>query len=76
MYFLLTKSKCPLCTQALQLLHGLSLDEPIELTVIDIESNTELQQEYGWLVPVFKDNHDNELCWPFNESQLLEFIEQ
>ncbi|AVJ55932.1 thioredoxin family protein [Idiomarina sp. OT37-5b] len=74
MYYLLTKSHCPLCTQALQLLYGLDIDEPLELTVVDIESDADLQQEYGWLVPVLKDQQDNELRWPFDQQQLLEFI--
>jgi len=63
-----------LCTQALQLLYGLDIDEPLELTVVDIESDADLQQEYGWLVPVLKDQQDNELRWPFDQQQLLEFI--
>ena len=76
MYYLLTKSRCPLCTEALQLMYALDIDEPLELTVVDIESDTELQQEYGWLVPVLKDHQDNELRWPFDQQQLLEFINQ
>ncbi|WP_404402946.1 glutaredoxin family protein [Idiomarina seosinensis] len=75
-YYLLSKSHCPLCTQALQLLHQLPLDEPVDLSVIDIASDENLQQEYGWLVPVLVDNNDNELRWPFDSQQLLEFIEE
>lgn len=74
MFYLLTKAQCPLCTQALQLLYGLDLDDPLELAVIDIATDAELTEEYGWLVPVLKDNNDNELRWPFDEAQLLEFI--
>ncbi|MAK70520.1 MAG: thioredoxin family protein [Idiomarina sp.] len=74
MYYLLTKSNCPLCTQALQLLYALDLDEPIDLNVVDIAADAALQEEYGWLVPVLKDSHDNELRWPFDQSQLLEFV--
>lgn len=74
MYYLLTKSNCPLCTEALQLLYQLDVDEPIDLNVIDIASDDALQQEYGWLVPVLKDSHDNELRWPFDQAQLLEFV--
>ena len=55
MYYLLTKYAVG-CTQALQLLYGLDIDEPLELTVVDIESDADLQQEYGWLVPVLKTN--------------------
>lgn len=74
MYYLLSKPNCPLCTQALQLLYGLPLDEPLELVVTDISEHPDLQQEYGWLVPVLKDSNDNELRWPFDQNQLMEFI--
>ena len=75
--YLLTKPNCPLCTQALQMLHQLALEEPVELGVVDISEQDDLQEEYGWLVPVFvKASDDSELRWPFDEKQLLEFIEQ
>lgn len=76
MYYLLTKSNCPLCTQALQLMYQLDIDEPIDIKVVDIAADEALQQEYGWLVPVLKDEQDNELRWPFDTLQLLEFIKQ
>lgn len=74
-YFLLSKSPCPLCQEALRLIAQLPLEEPIDLSVIDIANHDDLQEEYGWLVPVLKDTHDNELRWPFDQQQLMEFIE-
>jgi hypothetical protein len=59
------------------MLHQLVLEEPVELGVVDISEQDDLQEEYGWLVPVFvKASDDSELRWPFDEKQLLEFIEQ
>lgn len=74
-FYLLTKPNCPLCTQAIQLLH--SLEEPVEFGLVDIAEQQELQEEYGWLVPVFiRGKDDAELRWPFDANQLLEFVEQ
>ncbi|MGM0630218.1 MAG: glutaredoxin family protein [Pseudomonadota bacterium] len=76
-FYLLTKPNCPLCTQAIQLLHSLPLEEPIELGVVDIAEQQELQEEYGWLVPVIiRGKDDAELRWPFDANQLQEFVEQ
>jgi len=73
----MTKSNCPLCIQAIRLLHSLDLEEPVELEVINIAEQQELQEEYGWLVPVFiRGKDDAELRWPFDANQLLEFVEQ
>ena len=47
-FYLLTKPNCPLCTQAIQLLHSLDLEEPVELGVVDIAEQQELQEEFGW----------------------------
>ena len=45
--YLLTKPRS-LCTQALQMLHQLALEEPVELGVVDISEQDDLQEEYGW----------------------------
>jgi len=75
-FYLLTKSHCPLCTQAIQLIHQTPLDEPIELGVVDISTDPDLIEEYATLVPVLVRGRDDvELKWPFNPAQLLEFLE-
>ena len=75
-FYLLTKSHCPLCTQAIQLIHQTLLDEPIELGVVDIGTDPDLIEEYATLVPVLVRGRDDvELKWPFDPAQLLEFLE-
>ncbi|MCH8502614.1 MAG: glutaredoxin family protein [Aliidiomarina sp.] len=75
-FFLLTKPHCPLCTQAIQLIHQSPLAEPIELGVVDISDEPELIEEYATLVPVLiRGRDDAEMKWPFDPAQLLEFLE-
>ncbi|PTB85656.1 thioredoxin family protein [Pseudidiomarina aestuarii] len=76
-FYLLTGESCPLCTQALQLLHDLPLDEPIRLHVVAIEQQPELFEEYRWLIPVLVHGAtDQELRWPFSAEQAQQFIEE
>ena len=75
-FHLFTKANCPLCTEALLLLHSLPLEQPIELRVVDIASEPELQAEYGWLVPVlYRALDDEELRWPFTAAEAEEFVQ-
>lgn len=76
-FYLLTAARCDLCTEALQLLHSLDLEEPIRLHVVDIDQQPDLQQEYAWLIPVLiHADNDQELRWPFNAQQAQQFIEE
>lgn len=76
-YYLLTKAQCPLCLQALQMIQQLPLEEPINLHLVDIAQQTELVEEYRTLVPVLvRGLDDQELKWPFNDQQLMEFIDR
>lgn len=45
--------------------------------MVDIEQDTDLQREYGWLIPVvIRAEDDAELKWPFDQQQLTEFLEE
>lgn len=75
-FYLLTRHPCPLCQQALLMIHHLALEEPVSLHMVDIDDQPELQQEYAWLVPVLiRKKDDAELKWPFVESTLMEFLQ-
>lgn len=74
-FYLLTKSQCPLCEQAMTQLQQLSLVQPINLHRVDIESDEQLCHEYAWLVPVLiRAADDAELRWPFGH-ELMEFLQ-
>jgi glutaredoxin len=47
-----TRAGCCLCDDALQKLAKVSRRYPFELQLIDIDQSTELQQQYGSMVPV------------------------
>ncbi|MCC5855073.1 MAG: glutaredoxin family protein [Idiomarina sp.] len=76
-FYLLMKPECPLCTLAIQHIHGVPLEDPIALHMVDITTDPALFQEYGALVPVLvRDMDDKELKWPFETEKLQEFLEQ
>ncbi|WP_417658317.1 glutaredoxin family protein [Pseudidiomarina sp.] len=73
-FYLLSKPKCPLCDEALKLLHQAKPENPIRLHVVDITEQLELQDEYAWLVPVLvRARDDAELRWPFSQP-IEEFL--
>ena len=74
-YYLLSKSQCPLCDEALAHLQQLPLQHAISLHQVDIASDEQLFQEYRWLVPVLiRATDDAELRWPFGDK-LMEFLQ-
>ncbi|RUO31787.1 thioredoxin family protein [Aliidiomarina sedimenti] len=76
-FYLLTRHPCPLCQQALLMIHQTELEEPVSLHMIDIDEQPELQDEYGWLIPVLiRQRDDAELKWPFDPQRLAEFLQQ
>ena len=76
-FYLLSKPNCPLCDEALLMLNQLPLAEPLRLHWVDISQQPELLEEYAWLIPVLiRAADDAELRWPFNATNLMEFIEQ
>lgn len=73
-FYLLTKPNCPLCDEALRMLHQAQPEQPIRLHIVDISEQPDLQQEYAWLIPVLIRSHDDaELRWPFAQP-LEEFL--
>lgn len=62
---------CCLCAQALILL----ADMNIQVQKIDVRTSTELYHQYGARIPVlYRTDTQQELSWPFNSSQLCEFL--
>lgn len=70
---LYTTSNCHLCEQAIELL---SSQKNITFTLIEIADDDELIALYGTRIPVLQivNNPSNELNWPFNQQDILNFI--
>ena len=51
---LFTRAGCPLCDEMERDLAALDLDVPYALSSVDVDSSRELQDRYGWRVPVLE----------------------
>jgi hypothetical protein len=43
--------------------------------IVDIAESDELVDQYGMSIPVLIDSSGNTLCWPFEEQQLIHWVE-
>lgn len=70
-----TTAGCHLCELAEQLLQALN-PELIQIEAVDISDSDQLIERYGVRIPVLADSlSDNELGWPFDQEQLLDYLE-
>lgn len=70
---LYSRHDCPLCEDVEDTLIRLG----IHFKFVDIDENESLRKKYHTLVPVlFKDDTSRELTWPFEDQQLLEFVNE
>lgn len=72
-----TTDGCHLCEEAEVLLQQLLVQYPnqLQIEVIDIVESEELIQQYGTRIPVLsKTAAQAELAWPFDYSQLTDFL--
>jgi len=67
--FLYSRNDCPLCEDVEDTLIKLN----ISYEFIDIDTNEKLRKKYHVLVPVLQNINGEELLWPFNEQQLIDF---
>lgn len=74
--YLYSTSACHLCEVAEKVMANVLNPEYFEVTVIDIAESDAMIEQYGTRIPVLqvKKNQD-ELGWPFDEEQLIAFIE-
>ncbi len=74
---LLGTSGCHLCEQAEEILVSIKTQCPkFNLELIDIAENPQWQDAYAIRIPVlYHANTQSELGWPFNESNVMTFIE-
>ncbi len=68
-------SECCLCDLAKSLLENVMKQRPHELTTIDVKAERQYFHQYGARIPVLLRNDNNqELEWPFDKTQLVEFL--
>lgn len=66
--------QCCLCDDALALLAKTDIRDS-QLTKIDVKSDPQIYHLYGARIPVLVNaNNQQELAWPFELSQLIEFV--
>ena len=70
-------SACHLCQQAEEILAALKAQHPkFNLEHIDIAENPQWQDAYAIRIPVlYHANTQSELSWPFNEHNVITFID-
>lgn len=61
---------CHLCEEALEILR--QLEQPC--AQVDIDSDPQLQADYGVLIPVLKMSNGRSLNWPFGPADVKEFV--
>ncbi|OUR87968.1 hypothetical protein A9Q81_25005 [Gammaproteobacteria bacterium 42_54_T18] len=68
-------SACHLCDLALRVIDAALSPDYFEKVIIDIADSDELIELYGVRIPVLKvQRTGDELGWPFNEDDLIEFV--
>ncbi|MDG2072286.1 MAG: glutaredoxin family protein [Pseudomonadales bacterium] len=74
---LFTTLGCHLCDQALALLQSIEASGfTIVINEIEIADDNALLEKYGIRIPVVLiEGHDNDLGWPFTETELRNFLE-
>ncbi len=72
--YLLGTSGCHLCDVAEKMLRRLAFPLGFKINKLDIVSSDALVEEYGIKIPVLKTDIGEELYWPFEEEQLLDWL--
>ena len=73
---LLGTSGCHLCDLAEDILYTVQSAQSFNLEIKDIIERDDWMSRYALKIPVVLDNSGRELCWPFDENRLLDFLAQ
>jgi hypothetical protein len=71
MLALIQRDDCALCDEAWEILHQAGVSD---FESVFIDGNSELELQYGALVPVLR-NGRRELYWPFDAEQVKTWLE-
>lgn len=72
---LLGTSGCHLCEVAEKMVRQIAPVLGYSIEYIDIASEDALIEEYGIRIPVVRSDSRKELGWPFDQEQLIQWIE-
>ncbi|MBB6521580.1 glutaredoxin family protein [Pseudoteredinibacter isoporae] len=73
-FILYTTAGCHLCEQAKSVFWPCADVLGVTLREIDIAESEELVERYGIRIPVIASERGEEIGWPFDQQQLLEFL--
>lgn len=71
---LFTTEGCHLCEQAHELLLNIADQQPLDIILREIGDDDDLVARYGIRIPVVQFADQQELDWPFNQSDLEAII--
>lgn len=72
---LLGTSGCHLCTVAEKIARRIAPPLGASIKLVDIAENVELVERFGTRIPVLKSVDNQILYWPFDEQDLIHWIE-
>lgn len=75
---LYTTVGCHLCDEALAMLHRARRDGiEVDVCEVEISDSESLMRAYGIRIPVLRiEGRNEELGWPFDYEQMIQFIER
>ncbi len=74
-FTLYTTSGCHLCEQAKSVFWPCAEILGVKLQEIDIAESEEMVERYGIRIPVIASQGGAEIGWPFDQQQLLDFLQ-
>jgi hypothetical protein len=72
---LLGTSGCHLCDIAEKIVRSIAPALGAKVALLDIADSDDLVEQFGTSIPVLRDSNGQALCWPFDEQQLIHWLE-
>jgi hypothetical protein len=72
---LLGTSGCHLCDIAEKIVRRIAPPLGAKVKLVDIADSDTLVEQFGMSIPVLRYSNEQTLCWPFDEQQLIHWLE-
>ena len=72
---LISGPNCHLCDQAKQMLNPLLKEKNIQLSVLNVQEDQALFEQYSLRIPVVVFEDGSEKGWPFTVAQIARYID-